>query len=454
MNYPITRRAALKGLGTAIALPWLESLAPAAGPAANPTTIAGTGQFPRRIAFFYVPNGIHMPAWTPKGEGQLGALPDTLKSLEPYKNYLNVLSGLELDKARPNGDGPGDHARAMAAFLTGRQPRKTHGADIQVGISADQHVALAVGDHTRFPSLELGIERGLNAGNCDSGYSCAYSANLSWRSESTPNAKECDPKLVFDRLFGGNDPKELAAARAKRDLYNKSVLDFVLEDAKSLNQRLGQGDQRKLDEYLTAVREVEDRIEKTRQANADRKNAPKPNMPQPTGIPKDLKDHLRLMSDLFVLAFQTDLTRVVTFPFANDGSNRPYPFIEVPEGHHDCSHHGSNPTKLAKIQKINTFHIEQLAYLVGKLASVKEANGLNLLDNSMLVYGSGIGDGNRHNHDDLPILLLGKGGGTIETGRHLNYSRGTPLMNLYLSLFDRMGASTERFGDSTGRLKI
>lgn len=443
----ISRRTALKGLGTVIALPWLESLARAAAP------VAGAAGAPRRLAFLYVPNGIHMQDWTPVAEGSLGVLPDILKPLEPYKGYVNVLTGLELDKAKANGDGPGDHARAMSAFLTGRQPRKTHGADIRAGISADQHVANAIGDKTRFPSLELGIEKGLNAGNCDSGYSCAYSANLSWRGEATPNAKECDPKQVFDRLFGGNDPKELAEARAKRDLYNRSVLDFVMEDAKGLSKTLGRGDQRKLDEYLSAVREVEQRIEKARQAASSRKPVPKPDMAEPAGVPKEVKDHIRLMADLMVLAFQTDLTRVATFPLANDGSNRPYPFVGVSEGHHDCSHHGSDPKKLEKIKKINTFHAEQLAYLVGRMAGVKEANGKTLLDNVMLVYGSGIGDGNRHNHDDLPILLIGNGGGTIEGGRHLTYPRA-PLMNLYLSLFDRMGCPTDRFGDSTGRLKI
>jgi hypothetical protein len=344
----------------------------------------------------------------------------------------------------------------MAAFLTGRQPRKTHGADIRVGMSADQHVAAVVGDHTRFPSLELGIEKGQVAGNCDSGYSCAYSANLSWRSESTPNAKEVDPKQVFDRLFGGNDPKELAEARAKRELYNKSVLDFVREDAKGLNKTLGSGDQKKLDEYLTAVREIEQRIEKAKQANAA-KPLPKPDMPAPAGgIPKDVQEHMRLMSDLMVLAFQTDLTRVVTFPLANDGSNRPYKHLDVSEGHHELSHHGNDAKKLEKIRKINTFHVEQVAYMLTKMKAVKEANGSCLLDNVMMVYGSGIGDGNRHNHDDLPILLMGKGGGTIEGGRHLVFPKrsDTPLMNLYLSLFDRMGAPAERFGDSTGKLAI
>src|SRR5438105_5489371 len=293
----VDRRTALRGLGTLVALPWLESLAKATPLGDVPSLAAGP---PKRLAFLYVPNGMNMEGWTPKGEGKLAALPDILKSLEPFKDRLNVLSGLELDKARPNGDGPGDHARAMSSFLTGRQPRKTSGADIRVGISADQHVATAVGDQTRFPSLELGIERGAQAGNCDSGYSCAYSSNLSWRGESTPNAKETDPKQVFDRLFGGNDPKELAEARAKRELYNKSVLDFVTEDAKGLNKTLGSGDQKKLDEYLTAVREIEQRIEKAKQENASRP-VPKPNMPAPAGgIPKDVQEHIRLMADLMV----------------------------------------------------------------------------------------------------------------------------------------------------------
>jgi len=447
MTPRVTRRAALKGLGTIVALPFLEATvgaAPAAAVAASP----------KRVAFIYVPNGVHMADFTPKDEGALGQLPDILKALEPVKSHLNVLTNLTLDKARANGDGPGDHARAMSAFLTGRQARKTHGADIRSGQSADQHVASNLGDATRFPSLELGIERGQQAGNCDSGYSCAYSSNLSWRGESTPNAKETDPKLVFERLFGGNDPKELAESRAKRDLYNKSILDFVAEDARGLSKTLGSGDQRKVDEYLTAVRELELRIANIRKANAERKPAPKPDMPTPSGVPKEKIEHVRLMADLMVLAFQTDLTRVATLPFANDGSNSPYPFIGVSEGHHECSHHGRDPKKLEKIKKINTFHIEQLAYLATKMKSVKEANGKTLLDNVMLVYGSGIGDGDRHNHDDLPVLLLGKGGGSIEGGRHLKFAPNTPLMNLYLAMFERMGAPIKSFGDSTGVLKI
>ncbi len=455
MTTPITRRAVLRGFGTAVALPWLETLAHAAAPAVGKAASAAAGP-PRRAAFVYVPNGVHMPDWKPAAAGKLGALPDILKSLEPYKESLNVLTGLTLDKARANGDGGGDHARAMSAFLTGRQPRKTHGADLRVGMSADQHLANAVGGDTKFASLELGIEGGQNAGNCDSGYSCAYSANLSWRGESTPNAKERDPKAVFDRLFGDGGPanKEQAAARAKRDLYNKSVLDFVMEDAKGLSKTLGQGDQRKLDEYLSAVREVEQRIEKARRASLDRKPSAKPDLPAPAGVPAELKDHIHLMCDLLVLSFQTDLTRVVTLPFANDGSNLAYKMIDVPDGHHSLSHHQGDAAKQAKIKKINTFHVEQFAYLVGKLKAAKDANGASLLDSTMVVYGSGIGDGNRHNHDDLPILLAGKGGGTVAGGRHLVFPKETPLMNLYLAMFDRMGAPAATFGDSTGKLAI
>jgi len=452
----ISRRTALKGLGTAVALPLFESLASAAPAPGAGGAVAGA---PRRLAFVYVPNGVNMTEWKPKDAGKLAELTGTLKPLNPFKEHVNVLTGLVCDKARPNGDGPGDHARAMSAFLTGRQPRKTHGADIKVGISADQHVATVIGDKTRFPSLELGIELGGTSGNCDSGYSCAYSHNLSWRGESTPNAKECEPKAVFDRLFSGQDPKELAEARAKRELYNKSVLDFVMEDAKGLGSTLGSADQKKLDEYLTSVREVEKRIQKAQAVS--KTPPPRPNMPAPELHDKNYwkehpLEHIRLMCDLMVLAFQTDLTRVITLPFANEGSNRSYKMIEVSEGHHDLSHHGGDAKKLDKIAKINKFHMEQFAYLIGKMKAVKEPNGSTLLDNVMVMYGSGNGDGNRHNHDDLPILLVGKGGGTIEGGRHIVHGRRpeTPLTNLFLTLFERMGAPTTRFGDSTGVLKI
>ncbi len=445
MSRRIDRRTALKGLGVAVALPWLDTMAPVA-------SAAPAGKLPLRAAFLYVPNGIHMPDWTPKVDGALTELPNTLEPLKAFQNDINVLSGLALDKARPNGDGPGDHARAQAAFLTGRQPRKTNGADIRVGQSADQWITNQVGDQTKFSSLEIGIEGGRQAGNCDSGYSCAYQSNFSWRDEHTPNAKDVDPKVVFDRLFGNGTPKEKGESRDKRDRYHKSILDFVNEEAKSLEGDLGAADKRKMDEYLTAVRELELRIQRAREI---KNSAPafKPAGPAPAGIPKDVQEHMRLMTDMLVLAFQADLTRVVTFPLANDGSNRPYPMLGVPEGHHEISHHQNDKKKQEKIQKINRFHIEQLAYLLGKLKSVKEGEK-SLLDQVMVVYGSGIGDGNRHNHDDLPILIAGHGGGTVKCGRHLRFPKDTPLMNLYLAMFDRLGCPTKSFGDSTAVLPI
>jgi hypothetical protein len=436
----ISRRTVLRGMGAAMALPWMEAMMPSS------LSAAASSAAPRRMAFLYVPNGIDMANWTPAAEGALAELPATLKPLAPFQKDLLVLSGLTLDKARPHGDGAGDHARAMATFLTGRQPRKTHGADIRVGISVDQLAAQKIGKTTRFASLEIGCEGGKSSGNCDSGYSCAYSANLAWRNESSPVAKEVNPRLVFERLFsapGKGDDKAL-----RRERYKHSILDFVGEDARNLKNRLGGPDQHKLEEYLTGIREIEQRlvrIEKTPDIQAPSGAA------RPTGVPKDYREHLRLMADMLVLAFQADLTRVATFVFANDGSNRSYRDYGVAEGHHDMSHHGGSKTKKAKIQKINQFHIEQVAYLLDKLRSVQEGSG-RLLDNCMIVYGSGISDGNRHNHDELPILLAGKGGGTLKTGRHVRYPRDTPLMNLYLCMLDRVGVSVDSFGDSRGRL--
>jgi hypothetical protein len=398
------------------------------------------------MAFLYVPNGKHMPDWAPKAEGASFELPATLKPLAPFQSDLLVLSGLTCDKARPHGDGPGDHARAMSAFLTGAQPRKTAGADIRVGISVDQLAAQRVGKSTRFASLEIGCEGGRTAGNCDSGYSCAYSSSVSWRTESTPVAKEINPRFVFDRLFAAGEARGPGAAR--RDLLRRSVLDFVAEDARGLKGRLGAADQRKLEEYLSGVREIEQRL--ARLDKVELKDVPKGAV-RPSGMPRSYEEHLRLMADMLVLAFQADLTRIVTFVFANEGSNRPYRDIGISEGHHDLSHHGRNPQKQAKIQKINHFHVTQLAYLLGKLKGVREGAG-SLLDNCMIAYGSGNSDGNRHNHDDLPILLAGKGGGTLKTGRHVKYARNMPLNNLWVSMLDRMGAKVERFGDSSGRL--
>lgn len=444
MTTPLSRRAALKGLGTAVALPWLEAMVPSFARAAASASAANG---PLRMAFFYVPNGVHMQDWTPKAEGSEWEVPEILKPLAAFKDDMLVLTGLAQENGEAKGDGPGDHARALSTFLTGVHPKKTDGADIKVGMSVDQVAATKVGNATRFPSLELGTERGAQAGNCDSGYSCAYSSNISWRSETTPMAKEINPRLVFERLFADTGSGGYDEAKARRDRYRKSVLDFVAEDAKGLNGRLGANDRRKVDEYLTAVREIERRLVRV-EAKAD----VAPNYTAPKGIPSDYREHIRLMGDMIVLAFQADLTRIATFMYANEGSTKPYPFIGVPEGHHDLSHHGNDPKKHAKIKKINTFHIEQFAYVVSRLKGIKEGDS-TLLDRSMLVYGSGLGDGNRHNHDDLPVLVMGKGNGTIRTGRHLKYERKTPLNNLFLSMLDRMGAPTDRLGDSTGRLE-
>jgi len=443
-NLLLDRRTLLKGLGVSIALPALEAMTPSLLQASTPTVATP----PRRMAFVYVPNGVNMNTWTPTTLGTNFQLPATLEPLTPFRQHLTVLSGLTCDKARANGDGPGDHARAMSAFLTGRQPRKTSGADIRAGVSVDQVVAQRRGSETRFPSLEIGCEGGRQAGNCDSGYSCAYSSNLSWRSESTPVPKEVNPRSVFDRLFSGPVAGEAEQARLRRERYNQSILDFVNEDANQLMNRLGANDQRRMDEYLTSLREVERRITQ----NTATQGTLRPGTQRPTGIPQDYGQHMRLMGDLLALAFQADLTRVATFVFANEGSNRNYRVINIPDGHHDLSHHQNNAEKLDKIHRINRFHMTQFAYMLDKLRTVREADGSALLDNCMIVYGSGNGDGNRHNHDDLPLLLVGGGGGSITPGRHLRYPRNTPLSNLYVSLLERMGCPVASFGDSTGRL--
>ncbi|MGD9647186.1 MAG: DUF1552 domain-containing protein, partial [Pirellulales bacterium] len=353
----LARRTVLKGLGTTLALPLLDSLAPVRGLARAATAGASGGAAapPNRMAFIYTPNGMHMPDWTPTTTGTDFELPATLKVIERHRQDFLVLSGLTQDKARANGDGGGDHARGASVFLTGCQPHKTHGANIRVGLSVDQAAAEHVGRFTRLASLEIGCEKGMYAGNCDSGYSCAYSANISWRSPSQPMAKEVNPRLVFERLFGGDRPDESEAARAERLATRQSILDFVREDARQLHRRLGGTDQQKLDEYLAAIREVEVRIERAEQF-AQREL---PAMPQPDGTPKEYPEHLRLMYDLMALAFQADVTRVITFLAANEGSNRPYRFLDVAQGHHELSHHGGDEEKQAKIAKINRFHIEE-----------------------------------------------------------------------------------------------
>jgi hypothetical protein len=450
-KWHMPRRTFLKGMGTSLALPLLDAMvspsnlfAAEGGLPVQPAVDGVT--HPRRMAFVYVPNGVNMADWTPAGEGADFELPFILEPLKPLQKDLQILSGLAHQKAAPNGDGAGDHARASATFLTGAQARKTAAVDIRAGVSVDQVAARQTGKFTRLPSLELGCDKGQQAGSCDSGYSCAYQFNLAWKTETTPLPPEVDPRLVFERLFSQGTPGETEESRARRDLNHKSILDFVLEDARQLKSNLGVTDRRKLDEYMAAVREIEQRIEQ-----AEKFAAASPDYAKPTSIPQDYAQHIRVMYDLLALAFQTDTTRISTLMIAHDGSNRSYPFIGVSEGHHDISHHGGNAEKKKKIARINQFHVEQFAYFIEKLKSIKEGEG-TLLDQCMIVYGSGISDGNQHLHNDLPILLAGKGGGTLAPGRHVRYEKDTPMTNLYLSILGRMGVPVDRIGDSTGKL--
>lgn len=437
----LSRRAALKGLGISLGLPFFESLW------AKSACAAQVAAPPTRMAFLFVPNGIHMQDWTPKTEGFGFELPYIMEPLAEVQDDLTVLTGLTHDKGRGNGDGPGDHARSASVFLTGAQPRKTDGSDIRSGISVDQMAAQAVGSATRFASLELGSEQGRGAGGCDSGYSCAYSNNISWAAPASPVGKETNPRAVFERLFSSGD-SAATGSLAKRQAMKKSILDFVADDARKLQTKLGGNDNKKLDEYLTGVREIEQRLERS---EADLVLPDEIDYPIPAGIPREYAEHLKLLCDMIVLAFQTDSTRIASFMFANAGSNRNYKEIEVPDGHHDLSHHGGDAQKHAKIRQINRFHVTQLAYLLRKLKSIPEGEG-TLLDSCMVCYGSGLSDGNRHNHDNLPVLLAGRGNGTIDPGRHIRYEEETPMCNLFLSMLDGMGVNAPFIGDSTGRL--
>ncbi len=439
----VDRRTVLKGVGTAMALPLLEVMSPTRSAFA-----AKAPSGPVRMGFVFFPNGAIMRDWRPSGDASSLSLDSkTLKPLAGFSDDVLALEGLTQHHARANGDGGGDHARNASAFLTGAQPFKTSGADIRVGVSVDQAAAADVGDRTRLPSLELGTVRGRNAGGCDSGYSCAYSSNISWKTPSTPMAKEINPRLVFERMFGSASDRAAEKDRARRALYRQSVLDLVSEDAADLRKKLGGSDRRKLDEYFTSVRELEERI--ARAADADPVEVPKVDLPG--GVPREHAEHVDLMYDLMALAFQTDSTRICSFMLENAGANRSYPEIGVGAGWHSLSHHQNKEDKMVAIQKIDQFYAERFARFLGKLKSIREGDG-TLLDNSMILYGSAISDANRHNHDDLPILLAGRGGGTIRSGRYLKYADETPLNNLFVSMTDRMGCSIEVLGDSKARL--
>lgn len=440
-NVSLSRRTLLKGLGASVGLPLLEAMLPGSAWGA-PSASA----YPVRMAFVFFPNGAIMQDWKPQGKEAAFRFSRTLKPLEEFRNELNVLTGLAQDNGRAKGDGPGDHARCAASYLTGAHPYKTAGANIRVGISVDQAAALKIGRKTRLPSLELGIERGRKAGSCDSGYSCAYSSNISWKSATTPMAKEINPRAVFERLFGSETDAE--KGRARRNLYRKSILDLVADDARKLQRRLGKTDRKKMDEYFTAVREIEQRILRAEQSA----KVQRPDYDVPDGIPRDMTEHIQLMYDLMFLAFRTDTTRIATFMLGNAGSNRSYPMVDVRAGWHSLSHHRYDKNKIAQLQRIDEFHVKQFTHFLRRLKSVREGDR-TLLDNCMIVYGSGLSDGNRHWHHDLPIVLVGKGGNTIKTGRHLVYPQETPLNDLFLSLLDRVGARYDSIGDSKGRLR-
>ncbi len=452
---PLHRRTFLRGLGAGIALPALHSLIPsrvlaeaAKAAEAGKAGLTASGM-PLRMAFLYHPNGVNVDKWTPKGTGKDYQFNETQQPFADYREHFQIYSGFEQKNGTAGPDGAGDHARANATFLTGVRPKKTAGSDIKLGISVDQVAANAIGDQTRFASLELSCDGVRKSGVCDSGYSCAYQFNLSWRSETTPMTPESNPRLVFERLFGSGSKEERVKGFELRQQRQRSILDFVMEDASALEKQLGNNDRMKLDEYLTGVREIERRIEK-----AERFGPPAdPGVGAPEGTPDNYEEHIRLMMDMMALAFETDSTRVVSFLLAHDGSNRSFKEIGVPDGHHSISHHQNNAENLAKLAKIDLFYSRQFAYLMEKLDTKKDTDGKSILHNSMIIWGGGLSDPDRHRHNQLPIVLAGHGGGRFENGRHNDLGGDTPLNNLYLSLLDNMGVKTDTFGDATGRVK-
>ena len=444
------RRQFLRGLGACVALPALESFSPvklfAAGtPAAKLAATAGGA--PLRTAFVYFPNGAIPAAWWPNGDGREFQFNRTLQPLEASKRDLQIVGGLDHLNATAGPDGGGDHARANGTFLTGVRMKKS-AVEVRAGISIDQVIAKQVGHLTRFPSLELTCDAGRNTGACDSGYSCAYQYNLSWSSPTTPMTPEANPRLVFERLFGAGSIEDRVLNLKRRRQEQRSILDFVLADARDLQRKLNSADHDKLDQYLTGVRAIETRIQKAEQFG-DAKN---PAVESPSGIPASYEEHVQIMFDMLVLAFQTDSTRVATMLLAHDGSNRSFADIGIPEGHHDLSHHQDNPDKIQKISDIDLWYVKQFAKFLEKLHNTKDVDGQSLLHNSMIVYGGGNADGNRHTHSNLPIILAGGGGGTLTPGRFVKHG-AKPASNLFLSLADRMGVQgLERFGDSSGRI--
>ncbi len=442
----LSRRTVLRGLGATIALPFLDAMYPAFASQAIKKALR-----PNRMAFLYVPNGIVMEDWTPAGglgATPLGELPRISRALAPFREDVMMLTGLTSDAGREHGDGGGDHARAGAAYLTCAHPRKTYGKDIRAGISMDQVAARHFEGQTKFGSLELGCEEGIQGGNCDNGYSCAYSNSLSWRTENTPNPPEIRPRAVFERMFGAADDEKDPERRRRIGTHRRSILDIAASEAQSLKTSLGADDRRKMDEYLYAVRDIEKRIQTAESNNAVRVPVDAP----AASVPDAFAEHSQLMFDLMALAFQTDMTRVITALLAIEQSPRNYPEIGITEGHHGLTHHQGDKAKIEKVTQINEYHIKQFVYLIEKFKSIRDGDG-TLLDNSMIVYGSGLADGNQHQHHNLPVVIAGRGRGTLHPGRHVRYSDETPMANLFLSMLDRMEIPMAAWGDSSGRLE-
>ncbi len=440
----IARRAFLRGIGATLALPLLDGMVPAfAGAldqAAKPV---------RRLGFVYVPNGIIMDKWTPATEGAAFELTPILEPLAPFRENILVLSGLDHKTALAlAGEGAGDHARASATFLSGVHPKKTEGAGIQAGITVDQFAAQKLGKETQLMSLELALDSTEVVGSCDGGYSCAYTNTLSWRTPTTPLPMSNKPRAVFERLFGDSDstnPKE-RLARIQRD---RSILDFVTQDVTRLVKELGAEDRSKLTEYLEAIRDVERRIQRAEEQSSREL----PTLQRPIGVPAKFTEHAKIMADLQVLAWQTDMTRVTTFMMGQESNTRVYDELGFSDSYHPLTHHQRDANKIAKVIQIDILHTQMFAYLLEKLRSTADGEG-SLLDHSMIVYGCGISDGNLHTHDNLPILVAGGGAGRIKGGRHLRYANDPPATNLYVTLLDKLGIPVESFGDSTGKLEI
>lgn len=445
----LNRRHFLKGIGASLALPALQSIVPGGLLAAQPLRQVATTRTgaPLRAAYVYFPNGAIPDLWWPEGKGAEFSFKDTLKPLEPLRDSLQVMSGLDQLNATAGKDGGGDHARGNSVFLTSVRIKKS-ATDIRAGQSIDQAIAKEVGHTTRFPSLELSCDPARRAGACDTGYSCAYQYNLSWKTPTNPMTPESNPRKVFERLFGEGNHGERSENAKRRMMNRRSILDYVVSDAQRMQKNLDHQDREKLDQYLTGIREVETRIERLEQFGF----GVDPDIATPEGIPFSHGEHIEIMFEMMLLAFQTDSTRISTLLLAHDGDNRSHDEIGIPEGHHELTHHQNKADRIAKVAKIDHWYVQKFASFLSRLDSIEDIDGNSMLHNSMILYGSGNADGNRHTHDNLPLILAGHGGGSLNPGRY-NQNGSLPASNLFLSMADRMGVQDlPRFGDSTGRL--